>query len=402
MAEGEIAFSHVLCQKACLQVIYAVAEHRAASQSKNVQVSKPGARQPRPPTPASAVYVVEKVTDALADVVSAYIRHVAKASCARARHSGRSKTTFYDVYNTLNTMSLLTQSSVRDIAQYSSMQRVEFPVHVPAYPILPPASAISMPPPPQSQTQASSSASPLKRARSTSDQQQHQPYPSPFLKEVPTEDVQAKRKRVYIEDWMPAIPSAYTFVSNPGILAPLDRTSTVSGPEQRRRVEASLARLREAGADSNQAASVAMSQNTVMSTVTANNGTSVNNSSNNPFTANNINNPFLILPRILSAPPQDVEEVPLEDQLEPPREPLELEDNNVESNADVVETKYSISDQKKARVDRILAESGTIMISAGASGNPNTGDAPTPTPAPSTPAGGGGGDGQSQSKGGIN
>ena len=117
-----------------------------------------------------------------------------------------------------------------------------------------------------------------------------------------------------------------------------------------------------------------------------------NNSSNvNDITSNN-GNPFMALPRLLSAPPQDADDAPLEDQLEPAREPLEMEQINVESNAYVVEMKYTISDQKKARVDRILAESGTIMLSASA----NASGADASTPGPSTPAGG---DGPSQSKG---
>lgn len=330
MSEGEQGFSRALCRKACLQVIYAQAERRSSSQ-KAASPSKSN-RQQRPPTPASAVYVVDKVTDALADVVSAFIQQIARLSAARARCSGRSKCTFLDVVDTLNTVSSSTQSTVRDIARYSTLQHVDFPMSVPEYPIL---------------------SSQVLSKRKHEDQL-----------DVPTEDSQARRPRPYIEHWMPSIPNAYTFVSNPGVLAPPDRATTLSGPEQRRRVEMSLARLREVGG-STEAASQALPQS-----VSA-------NSTRMP------NNPFTALPILASSTPPSSQDPPLEG-LDTPRDPLEGENNQVDSTSQVDETKYAISDQKRARVDRILADSGTIMLSAGAASTPAPGDAAV---VPSTPGG---------------
>lgn len=85
------------------------------------------------------------LTDAVADVISAYIRDVALHSNGQSRVPGRSKTTFYDVYNMVNTISFLMQSSVRAIIQHSSIQRVKFPIHVLLNPNVRPPSSASMP-----------------------------------------------------------------------------------------------------------------------------------------------------------------------------------------------------------------------------------------------------------------
>lgn len=334
MAEGELAFSRSLCQKACLQVIYAQAERRSSSQ-KNASPSKSN-RQQRPPTPATAVHVVEKVADALADVVSSFILQVARSSAARARNNGRSKCTFLDVLATLNSVSFSTQSTIRDIARYCTLQQVVFPVEVPEYPVLP------------SQTLT---------------KRKHQSQ-----LDIPSEDADASRPRTYLENWMPPIPSAHTFVSNPGVLAPPERSTPLSAPEQRRRMELSLARLREVSGTT-QTASQAITQ--------ANNARSTG-LSDNPFTSA----PILVTPSDVS--PRDPQANGSDI-----RTPLEDEGNNVDSNSkSVVETKYAISDQKRARVDRILAESGTIMLSGGASTAPTSGEpiAAPPTPGADSPA----------------
>lgn len=121
-----------------------------------------GTRHPRPPSPAVAFYDVKNVTDAVATVVSAYIIHVSLSSYSRSRHSSRSKTTFYDGYNMVNTISIRMHSSVRAITQNYPVRRFELQVHVRLNPMVRPSASDSLsrpPPPSKSLTQVKSSVS---------------------------------------------------------------------------------------------------------------------------------------------------------------------------------------------------------------------------------------------------
>lgn len=344
---GEKAFVHALNRRACLQVLYAQAERQSSSAQKSASPSKSN-KQVRPPLPSSAVFVAEKVSDALSDVVAAFIQQVGRSAKARANLAGRNKSTFLDVISVLNAMSSATQATVRDIARYAMHQNIVFPTSVPPFPILP-------------------STLPSKRRLE-------------LTIEVPSDDPQARRLRPFIEQWMPSVPNAHTFISNPGVLSPPNRETQVKGPEQRRLVEMSLERLRDASVRQDPAS---QPDSLPLDDV----GTSIG-----PF------NPFTSVPKLVTsaaaATYPSVTPTP-EDSL---RDPLEDDDNNVDSNTDVIEvTKVSISDQKRARVDRILAESGTIMLGGTGAGaqtdqagtTPSTPKVHTPLPAPS-PRGSGG------------
>lgn len=333
MAGGEQAFTHALCRKACLQIIYAQAERRWASNSQKAAASpsKTG-RQQKPPTPPSSVFVVEQVTDALADVVATFIHQIARSSAARAGLSGRSNANLIDVISALDALSSSTQSTIRDIARYATFQKIDFPIPLPEFPILP-------------------STLVKKRSMVTSI-------------DIPTDDAHTKRARSHIEQWMPPIPSAHTFVSTPGYLAPTKRPPYASGPEQRRSVEMSLAKLRDAGRPAD-ATSQLHSQ---MASASPSLG----------------NNPFIRLPKMATSMVSAPEAGQPVDNMDE-REPLEPEDNLVDSNAGVIDfPKSNISDQKRARVDRILSESGTIMVSSTAATPANAADA---SPVPTTPVG---------------
>lgn len=333
MAGGEQAFAHALCKKACLQLIYAQAVRRWSSSSQKAAASPSKAgRQTRAPTPPNSVYVVEKVTDALADVVSSFIQQIARSSLSYANHSQRSHCNFLDVLAALDSLSSATQSTTRDIARYATYQKIEFPMPVPEFPVLP-------------------STLPKKRS------------PEAEI-DIPTDDPLTKRPRTYIEPWMPPIPSAHTFVSTPGYLAPSKRSISASGTEQKHSVEVSLAQLRDAGGTVD-ASSQSHSQLATSGTLVA-------------------GNPFTRMP-LISSSNGSIPVTSNSFRHDEERQPLEPEENLVDSNTPgVTIVKSNISDQKRARVDRILAESGTIMVSATAS---------TPTPAadgaaaPSTPGG---------------
>lgn len=317
-AGGEKAFVHALNRRACLQVLYAQAERQSSSAQKSASPSKSN-KQVRPPLPSSAVYVVEKVSDALGDVVAAFIQQVGRSAKARANLAGRNKSTFLDVVSTLNAMSSATQATVRDIARYAMYQQIAFPTPVPSFPILPSALPSKMRP--------------------------------ELTIEVPSDDPQARRLRPFIEQWMPSIPNAHTFISNPGILAPPNRDAQVKGPEQRRLVEMSLERLRDASVQQDPA-----SQSDPLPS--ADLGTSIG-----PY------NPFTCVPKVVTSAAAATCPSPIPTPDDSLRGPLEDDDDNVDSNADVDEvTKFSISDQKRARVDRILAESGTIMLGGTSAG----------------------------------
>lgn len=177
------------------------------------------------------------------------------------------------------------------------------------------------------------------------------PTPLPSLPQPPSPTVTTHvlpRKRSYIEPWMPQLPPAHTYVTTPGVLSDADLPRAAPPPSHRRRVEASLAQLR--GVDS----------------------------APEPVRTIVPGNPYF-------APP-------VLEEMAASSSRAVRDDGPAESAPPFIEnSKPVMSDQKRARVERILAESGgTIGVPPGAPSTPANATPGPATPGPNTPAPDGG------------
>lgn len=314
---GEEAFARSLGRKACAQIVYAQAE-RLSGQKTAKGTGKGGAK---PVAPAS-IYATESVADALADVGQAFIEQAGRAANARAELAGRTHSNLIDVLAALSRMASVTHTYTRDLARYAMFQEIPFPQTVPEFPALPAAK---------------------KRRR------------EPTLDLAIDAGEAPGPGRPHIEPWMPALPSAHTYVATPVYMAAdASKTDRTSLSKQRRQVEKSLARLKESqtsgvgGLRSMYAAAAAAPEN-----------------------------PFLAPPKVGSGRVFD------EDIVDAPREPTEpirdataqdAKDSNFISQG---ARANSAKDQKLARAERLLAEAE--------SGGPSTSAKPEAPTAGSKP-----------------
>lgn len=208
MSNGEDSFAHALGRTACAQIIYAQAE-RAQRQTNPRQSAGRGGARLRPIS-ASTIHATESATEALSDIAAAFIENIGRIAARRTQLTGRTDSTLLDVLGALETLAPVTNSSPRDLARYAMYQEVPFPYQVPEFPVVPP----------------------VKKRK----------------KEVYVEaaDGATEKGKSYVEAWMPPLPSAHTYVATPVFLDKGDEKSDPSMIDrQRRRVEKSLAKLKE-------------------------------------------------------------------------------------------------------------------------------------------------------------
>lgn len=208
MSSGEDSFAHALGRTACAQIIYAQAE-RAQRQTNPKQSAGRGGSRLRPIS-ASTIHTTESAVEALSDIAAAFIENVGRLAARRTQLTGRTHSTLLDVLGALETLAPVTNSSPRDLARYAMYQEVPFPYEVPEFPMLP---------------------SVKKRKREV--------Y-------VEAAEGESDKEKPYVEAWMPPLPSAHTYVATPVYIRKegegMDATAV---DHQRRRVEKSLARLKE-------------------------------------------------------------------------------------------------------------------------------------------------------------
>lgn len=208
MSRDDDNYALSITQTAVAQIVYAQAER----QSHVRQVTRPGVKTPHPVSP-STVHVTKTVMDSLSDIVTAFIEQIGRAANSRTELTGRTKSNLIDVLYALETLSSISRSTPNDLAKYAMHQRIPFPFTVPPFPV----------------------AAPSRKP--------------PRELYIETDD---KRERSYIESWMPPLPSSHTYVSTAVTVNPKGkRKAPEEMREQRRSVEKSLAKLKEAqsGAD---------------------------------------------------------------------------------------------------------------------------------------------------------
>lgn len=295
MRGGEGSFAQALGRTACAQIIYAQAERLSTHRPL-----KTPARGPARPVAPANIFATDSVADALADVAHAFIEQLGRAVHNRAEHAGRTHSTLTDALSALNSMSCITNSTPRDLAKYAMFQEVPFPRPVPPFPVLPAV---------------------RKRPRDI------------LVDEGPAPE------RGFIEPWMPDLPSTHTYVATPVYVNPSSKKKDSSEPSsQRRRVEISLAQLREA-----QDKGTRNDKQTLLTAVAA-------AVPDNPFLAPPKIGAGRIFDEDMSGEPRELVEPP------PSRLPADALDTNA---ASVERPRNAISDQKRARADRILAEAGS-------------------------------------------
>lgn len=312
MGDGSDAFVQALCRKACAQIIYAQAE-RQSSQTTLRQSGRAGTK-PRPVS-ASSIHTTESVTDTLADIAAAFIEKIGRSSTARAQLAGRSSCSLLDVLGALEDLPAVTSSSPRDLARYAMYQEIPFPQEIPRFPVLPPN---------------------RKRPREL------------FVPAAPDDSGEGKEKKIerpYIEPWMPPLPSAHTYVATPIFVKPEDKKRDAAEVnKQRSRVEKSLAVLKESKA---KVAKNGKDEVLAVAAVAA------------------PRNPYLALPKVGNGRVFDND-----DQAADVRvitEPVNpFPDDELDSNQppSIDAAQNAANDQKRARVDRILAEAsgGTTAV----------------------------------------
>lgn len=315
MADGEDAFARMLVQKACAQIIYAQAQRLASRPVASRQGVKGGAAQR--PVSASNIFATERVADALADIAQAFIMQIGRSANARTELAGRTRSNLLDVLATLQSLAPITHVNTKDLAKYALFQEIPFPHPVPAFPVLPDGK---------------------KRSREV------------FINHIdtPPEGAESKPQDYpHIEAWMPPLPSSHTYVATPVFMTTNGKNRDRNAiAEQRRRVEMSLAQLKESQRNVN---GIGGALSAVASAAPA--------------------NPFLVPPKVGSG--HAPEERSAGDSRELVETANEAEMDARDTNTVMNEVpKSAANDQKRARVERILAEGsgvGTTMESRDAS-----------------------------------
>lgn len=296
---GEESFAQALGRTACAQIIYAQAERISTrSAPRN---TRPNSRLARPVS-ASGIHATHAVADALADIAAAFIESIGRSAASRSELAGRASCNLIDVLGAVEAVAPVTNSTPRDLMKYAMYQEIPFPYAVPQFPVLPVAK---------------------KRKRE-------------LFVEVEKEG-EKPEERTFIEQWMPPLPSAHTYVATPVFVKKEAGTKDAAEMDrQRRGVEKSLARLKEAKAGADRGGLLAA------------------------VAAAAPENPFLALPKVGSGRIFDEDIVePRELTEKPPRGsfPDDAHDSN---NAALIDLpKNASNDQKRAKVERILSESGS-------------------------------------------
>lgn len=306
MGDSSDAFVQALCRKACAQIIYAQAE-RQSTQTTLRQSGRAGTK-PRPVSAAN-IHTTESVANTFADIATGFIEKIGRLSTKSAQISGRSSCNLLDVLGALESLSPVTNSTPRDLARYCMFQEIPFPQEVPPFPVLP---------------------SSRKRRREL------------FIPAVQDGDANGKepeKERAYIEPWMPSLPSAHTYVSTPVFVKPEDKKRDAAEVnKQRSGVEKSLAILKESRA---KVAKSGKEEILAAAAVAA------------------PRNPYLQLPKVGNGRVFDDDDQAADVRaITEPADPFPEDelDSNQPQNTDPAEA--AANDQKRARVDRILAEAG--------------------------------------------
>lgn len=297
----EDAYARALARISVAQIMYAQAQSLCEKSSATNKDAKGKPIRGRLQT-ANNVSAQSAVVTSLADILGAFIQDIGRRARARAEHAGRIRCVLPDVIASLEKRRV----RMRTLTAYALFETVEFPRAVPAFPVVPKASTAK------------------KRPR-----------------EDDTTDTDTQPPKG-IEGWMPALPPAHTYISTPGEgpISVLPSSSLKDGNKnvkfnynrpgradlaaQRRSVGKSVARLQVAP----------------------------------PATA--IVNPFLKPPAI------GRDEITTrsggENERAEVREPAEpVEDTNRDTNRPLL-TRPSTgeSDAKKARIARVLKDSGGV------------------------------------------
>lgn len=295
---GEESFAQALGRTACAQIIYAQAE-RISSRSapRNARTHSRTTR----PLSAAGIHATNAVADSLADIAAAFVESIGRSAAARSQLAGRASSNLVDVLGAVEAFAPVTNSTPRDLMKYAMYQEVPFPYEVPSFPVLPVAK---------------------KRKKE-------------LFVEVDREG-QKPEERPYIEQWMPPLPSAHTYVATP-VFVKKDpgQRDAAEMDRQRRGVEKSLARLKEAKAGTDRGGLLAV------------------------VAAAAPENPFLALPKVGSGRIFDediVEPRELTEKPSPGTFPDDALDSNITALVDF--PKNAANDMKRAKVERILSEAG--------------------------------------------
>lgn len=300
---GEESFAQALGRTACAQIIYAQAERLSAHSTP--RHPRPGSRAPRPLS-ASSIHATHAVADALTDIAAAFIESIGRSAAARSELAGRSACNLIDVLGAVEALAPVTNSTPRDLMRYAMYQEVPFPYPVPRFPVLPVAK---------------------KRKRE-------------LFVEPPKEGEKTEEKP-FIEQWMPPIPSAHTYVATPVFVKKdTGKRDAAEMDRQRRGVEKSLARLKEVKAGAGRGGLLAA------------------------VAAVAPENPFMALPKVGSGRIFDEDIVEPRELTEKTQErfPDDALDSNNTALIDV--PRNAANDQKRAKVERILSEAGGIGTTA--------------------------------------
>lgn len=301
---GEECYVQALGRTACAQIIYAQAERLAnRSTPKNARPSSRIAR----PVSASGIHATHAVADALADIAAAFVEKIGRSSAARSELAGRGSCNLVDVLGAVDAFAPVTNSTPRDLMKYAMFQEIPFPYPIPRFPVLP---------------------APKKRKREL------------FVQ--PEKSEEKREERIFIEQWMPPLPSAHTYVATPVFVKrDAGKRDASELDRQRRGVEKSLARLKEAKASANRGGLLAA------------------------VAAVAPDNPFLVLPKVGNGRIFDEDIVETRELTEKKPQnniPGDAHDSNVASRIEV--PKNAAHDQKRAKVERILSEAGSATTTA--------------------------------------
>lgn len=298
MADGVEAFAHHLMRVVCAQIIYATAENVSSKKSLTKNAPK------KQPVSASTISVTESVIDAFADVAEAFAEALSRTANNYTEHAGRTNSTTDDVFLAVEALSHSTHSTMKDLVKYAMFTEVPFPYQVPEFPAPPP------------------------------------PSKKPDDLYVTSEEHSEPIQRPYIEPWMPPLPSPHTYVATAVYSATNSKKKNAAEiGERRRAVEKSLAQLKEAQRkddDSSLLAAVAAAV------------------PDNPFLAPPMNGSGRIYDEDLADGPRDL----IEDSYA--NNANTTTDSNMKDVSEIV-SKTNASDQKKQRVERILAEAGNEL-----------------------------------------
>ena len=226
---------------------------------------------------------------------------------SRVELSARNRPNLPDVLGVLERMARATHTYTRDLAQYAMFEEIPFPHTVPVFPALPPVrkrqKLVTLPLEKERLTQGSGKAEKL--ARSVNGP--------------------------HIEPWMPQLPSPHTYIATP-VYVTKDRdkkSDRASLSKQRRQVERSLTRLKE-------------SQKVVPEVLM-------------PVASGN---PFLAPPKVGAVTGADEEDAAPFEPIEPLAGPIGA-DLKYSNSASLLAKEQQGAEQKRARVERILADAIT-------------------------------------------